>query len=53
MVAHETPGFILVQGTTCAKPYSSCIVADLVFVYSVTGAVAPSYVVDGKKNEID
>jgi hypothetical protein len=42
MVVHETQGFILVRGVVCAKPYSSGAAA-LVFVYSITGATAPSY----------
>jgi hypothetical protein len=46
MVAHETQGFILVRGVGHAKSYSSGATA-LVFVCSVTGAVAPSYEVDG------
>ena len=44
MVAHETQRFILV-GAVCAKPYYSGAAA-LVFECSITGAVAPSYVVD-------
>jgi hypothetical protein len=46
MVAHETQRFILVWGAVRAKPYSSGAAA-LVFVCSITGAVAPSYEVDG------
>ena len=46
MVAHETQRFILVRGMVRAKPYSSGAAA-LVFVCSITGAVAPSYEVDG------
>ena len=38
--------FILVRGAVRAKPYSSGVAA-LVFVCSITGAVAPSYEVDG------
>jgi hypothetical protein len=45
MVAHETQRFILVRGTVRANPYSSGVVA-LVFVCSITGAIAPSYIVD-------
>ena len=45
MVAHETHGFILVRGTMRAKPYSSGA-ATLVFVCSIIGAVASSYIVD-------
>jgi hypothetical protein len=43
---HMRQRFILVQGTVCAKPYSSGAAA-LVFVCSITGAIAPSYEVDG------
>ena len=46
MVAHETQRFILVRGMVRAKPYSSGAAA-LVFVCSITGAIAPSYEVDG------
>ena len=46
MVAHETQGFILVWGAVRAKPYSSGADA-LIFVCSITGAVASSYEVDG------
>ena len=46
MVAHETQGFILVRGAVRANPYSSGVAALLVFVYSIIGAVAPSYEVD-------
>jgi hypothetical protein len=42
MVVHETQGFILVWGTMRPNPYSSGAAA-LVFVYSITGVVAPSY----------
>ena len=45
MVAHEIRRFILVPGVVHAKPYSSGAVA-LVFICSITGAVAPSYEVD-------
>ena len=45
MVAHETQRFILVWGTVRANPYSSGAAA-LVFVCSITGVVALSYVVD-------
>ena len=45
MVAHEKQRFILVRGAVRAKPYSSGAAA-LVFVCSITGAVAPSYEVD-------
>ena len=38
--------FILVQGAVRANPYSSDAAA-LVFVCSITGAIAPSYEVDG------
>jgi hypothetical protein len=47
MVAHETEIFILVWARWRAKPYSSDATA-LVFVCSITGAVAPSYEVDRK-----
>jgi predicted naringenin-chalcone synthase len=42
MVVHETQGFILIRGVMHAKPYSSGDAA-LVFIYSITGVVAPSY----------
>ena len=42
---NETQRFILVWGTGRAKPYSSGAAA-LVFVCSITGVVAHSYVVD-------
>ena len=45
MVAHETQGFIPIQGAVRANPYSSGAAA-LVFVCSITGAIAPSYEVD-------
>ena len=45
MVAHVTQRFILVRGAVRAKPYSSGAAA-LVFICSITGAVAPSYEVD-------
>ena len=46
MVAHRAHRFILVRGMVHANPYSSGVAA-LVFVCSITGAVAPSYEVDG------
>jgi hypothetical protein len=52
MVAHETQGFILVRGIVRAKPYSNGAAA-LVFVCSITGAVAPSYEVDGIGGRLD
>ena len=45
MVAHETQRFILVRGMVHANPYSSGVAA-LVFICSITGAVALSYIVD-------
>ena len=45
MVAHRTQRFILVRGAVRTNPYSSGVAA-LVFVCSITGAVAPSYLVD-------
>jgi hypothetical protein len=52
MVAHETQRFILVRGARHAKPYSSGAAA-LVFICSITGAVAPSYEVDGIGGRLD
>ena len=52
MVAHETQRFILVWGMVHANPYSSGV-ATLVFVYSITGVVAPSYKVDGIGRRLD
>jgi hypothetical protein len=52
MVAHETYRFILVQGAMHAKPYSSGVAA-LVFVCSITGAISPSYKVDGIGGRLD
>ena len=52
MVAHETQRFILVRGAVHANPYSSGATA-LVFVCSITGAVAPSYVVDWNRWKMD
>jgi hypothetical protein len=52
MVAHETQRFILVWDAVHAKPYSSGAAA-LVFVCSITGAVAPSYEVDGIGGRLD
>jgi hypothetical protein len=52
MVTHETQRFLLVWGTVRAKPYSSDAAA-LVFVCSITGAVAPSYEVDGICGRLD
>jgi hypothetical protein len=46
MVVHETQEFILVRDAVCAKPYSSGAIA-LVFVYSITWVVAPSYDIVG------
>jgi hypothetical protein len=52
MIAHKTQKFILVQGVVHANPYSSCAAA-LVFVCLITGAVAPSYEVDGIGGRLD
>ena len=52
MVAHETQRFILVQGMVRAKPYSSGATA-LVFVCSITEAIAPNYEVDGICGRLD
>jgi hypothetical protein len=52
MVAHGTQRFILVQGMVHANPYSSGAAA-LVFVCSITGAIAPSYEVDGIGRRMD
>ena len=52
MVAHETHIFILVRGTVHANPYSSGAAA-LVFVCSITRAIAPSYEVDGSGGRLD
>ena len=52
MVAYETQRFILVRGVVHANPYSSGVAA-LVFVCSITGAVAPSYEVDGIGERLD
>ena len=52
MVAHETQRFVLVWGTVRAKPYSSSAAA-LIFVCSITGAVAPSYKVDEIGGRLD
>ena len=52
MVAHETQRFILVQGAGRAKPYSSGATA-LVFVCSITEAIAPNYEVDGICGRLD
>jgi hypothetical protein len=46
MVAHKTQGFILVQDAGRVKPYSSGDGAALLFVCSIIGVVALSYVVD-------
>ena len=42
----------MVRGAVRAKPYSSDV-ASLVFVCSITGAVAPSYEVDGIDGRLD
>ena len=52
MVAHETQRFILVWGMVHANPYSSGATA-FVFVCSITGAIAPSYEVDGIGGRLD
>jgi hypothetical protein len=52
MVAHETQGFILVYGVVHANPYSSGAAA-LVFICSITGAIAPRYEVDGIGERLD
>ena len=52
MVAHKTQRFILVRGMVHANPYSSGATA-LVFVCTITGAVAPSYEVDGIGGRLD
>ena len=52
MVEHETQRFILVWGAGRTKPYSSGTIA-LIFVCSITGAIAPSYEVDGIGGRFD
>ena len=52
MVAHETQRFILVWDVVHAYPYSSGA-ATLVFICSITRAVAPSYEVDGIGGRLD
>ena len=52
MAAHGTQRFIPVRGTVRAKPYFSGAAA-LVFVCSITGAIAPSYEVDGIGGRLD
>ena len=52
MVAHKTQKFILVQGAVHANPYSSGAAA-LVFVCLITGAIAPSYIVDCNRWKMD
>jgi hypothetical protein len=52
MVAHETQRFILVWGVVHANPYSNGVAA-LVFVCLITGAIAPSYEVDGIGGRLD
>ena len=52
MVAHETQRFILVRDVVHANPYSSGAAA-LVFICSITRAVAPSYEVDGIGGRLD
>ena len=52
MVAHETQGFILVQGMVHTHPYSSGAAA-LVFICSIIGVVTPSYEVDGIGERLD
>ena len=52
MVAHETQGFLLVQGTVRANPYSSGA-ATLVLVCSIIGVAPPSYEVDGIGGRLD
>jgi hypothetical protein len=45
MVAHETQGLYWFRTRWCAKPYSNGDAA-LVFLCSIIGVVAPSYIVD-------
>jgi hypothetical protein len=52
MVAHETQRFILVQGVVHANPYSSGAAA-LVFICSITVAVASCYEIDGIGGRLD
>jgi hypothetical protein len=52
MVGHETQRFILVQGMVDAKHYTSGVAA-LVFVCSITEAIALSYEVDGICGRLD
>jgi hypothetical protein len=52
MVAHETQGFILVWGMVQTNPYSSGAAA-LIFICSITGAVAPRYEVDRIGQRLD
>ena len=52
MVGQETQRFILVRSMVHANPYSSGATA-FVFVCSITGAVAPSYEVDGIGGRLD
>jgi hypothetical protein len=52
MVAHETQRFILVRGTMRTNPYSSGA-ATFVFICSITGAIAPSYIVDWNRWKMD
>jgi hypothetical protein len=52
MVAHVAQRFILVRGVVHANPYSSGAAA-LVFICSITGAIAPSYEIDGIGGRLD
>jgi hypothetical protein len=52
MVAHETQGFIQVRDVVRINSYSSGATA-LVFVCLITGVVAPSYVVDWNRWNLD
>jgi hypothetical protein len=52
MVAHEIQRFILVWSVVHANPYFSGATA-LVFVCAITGAVSPSYEVDGIGGRLD
>jgi hypothetical protein len=52
MVAHETQDLYWFRNVGCPSPVGGGV-ALLVFICSVIGAVAPSYVVDGvKENEM-
>jgi hypothetical protein len=43
---------MLVRGAVRAKPYSSGA-TTFVFVYSITGVIAPNYMVDGTGGRLD